>query len=246
MAMPPRSRGSMRTWRSDRISVPEWPASPVRVSVATVMTSPFLFAADFGEFSVCFGHARLLSQLCQNRVGHLHRASRTLTDRFGAPGYAHHVVGTDFAFLYHGCDGGADTTGFLHLAYMLEHHDRGEEHRDRVHDGQVEFRILGRGTMRWLEDRNLVPDVAGRREAQTADQPGEGVGDHVAEQVRRDHHSIVLGILGQPHGLRVDVGGPQRDARVVLRDRPGFILHHAGGLAQHVWLLADGHGLVAI
>src|ERR1017187_2301800 len=128
MAMPPRSRGSMRTWRSDRISAPEWPASPVRVSVATVMTSPFLFVADFGEFGVCFGHARLLSQLCQNRVGHLHRACRALNDGFGAPGNAHHVVGPHFAFLNYCGDGCADAAAFLHLAYVLEHHDCGKEH----------------------------------------------------------------------------------------------------------------------
>src|SRR5271169_1184831 len=126
--MPPRSRGSMRTWRSERISAPEWPASPTRVSVSTVMRSPSLFATNFGEFSVVPSlscRCRLLIQFGQNCIGHLYCARRALADGFGAARDAHHVVSAHSAFSHDRGDGLADAARFLHFANVLEHHDRG-------------------------------------------------------------------------------------------------------------------------
>ena len=74
---------------------------------------------------------------------------------------------------------------------------------------------FGRRAMRRLENRDLVADVAGGCESQAADQSSEGVADDVAEQIAGDDDAVVLGILGQPHGLRVDVGGPQRQCRCI-------------------------------
>ena len=63
-----------------------------------------------------------------------------------------------------------------------------------------------------LEHRDITTDVAGRGEPQPTDLAGEGVADHVTEEIAGDDDAIILGILGEPHGLRIDIGRPQRIA----------------------------------
>ena len=99
--------------------------------------------------------------------------------------------------------------------------------------------------MRGLEDCNVIANVAGCREPKAAHQPGEGIGENVPEQVRGHDHVVLFRILIQPHQLRVDVRGPERNAGIILRDFLGDFFHHAGGFPHHVGLLADGHPLEA-
>src|SRR5664280_2678386 len=100
--------------------------------------------------------------------------------------------------------------------------------------------------MRGLEHCNFLADIAGRRKTKAPNQSRERVADDIAEQVAGHDHAILFGVLGQPHGLRVDVGGPQRNVAVLLLHFLGDFFHHAGSFAQHVGLLADGHRLVAM
>src|SRR5690242_2121560 len=115
--MPPRSRGSMRTSRSERRSAPECPAFPVRVSIAVVMESPPLnIASDFRELKgsgLFVVSARSLGYFGENCVRHLHRARGSLTDRLGSARNAHHVVSADGAFLHHCRDSLTDAAGLL-------------------------------------------------------------------------------------------------------------------------------------
>ena len=97
-----------------------------------------------------------------------------------------------------------------------------------------------------LKHRDLLADVARGRKTKPANQPRERVADDIAKQVAGDDHAILFGVLGQPHGLRVDVGGPQRNIAVLLLHFLGDLLHHARSFAQHVGLLADGHRFVAV
>src|SRR5208337_5065618 len=143
MSMPPRERGSIRTWRSERTSAPQWPASPVRVSVATVMR-----------------RTPLSAQLGQYCIRHLRRAGSALADGLGATRNAHHIVSAHLAFFHHRRDRGTDAAGLLDFADVLQHHDCREKHRDRVYDGRVEFGILGCRAVRGLEDGNFIADVA--------------------------------------------------------------------------------------
>src|SRR5664280_1053089 len=100
--------------------------------------------------------------------------------------------------------------------------------------------------MRGLEHCNFLADIAGRRKTKAPNQSRERVADDIAEQVAGHDHAILFGVLGQPHGLRVDVGGPQRNLAVLLLHFLGGFFHHAGSFAQHVGLLADGHRFVTV
>ena len=97
-----------------------------------------------------------------------------------------------------------------------------------------------------LEHCNFLADIAGRRKTKPANQSRERVADDIAEQVAGHDHAILFGVLGQPHGLRVDVGGPQSNVAVLLVHFLGDFFHHAGSFAQHVGLLADGYRFVPV
>src|SRR5579863_942171 len=183
--MPPRSRGSIRTRRSERMSGPAWPASPTRVSVATVIEVSILnAAARFHQFwfvgQIGF---RVALEFSEDSIGHLDSAGRTLPDGVDAARNAHHIVRANLAFLHYPGNCLADPRGLFGLPDMLKHHDSREEHGDGIDDRRIEFRVLGRRAVGGLEDGDFVPNIAGRSKAQSADQPREGVRDDVTKKI---------------------------------------------------------------
>ena len=107
----------------------------------------------------------------------------------------------------------ADAPRALAVADVLEHHARGEHERARVGDALP--RDVRRRAVHRLEDRAAESDVRARREPEPADEPGDLVGEDVAEQVRRDDDVEALGMQHEVHRHRVD------DALLEL-DRPAY------------------------
>src|ERR1700736_635572 len=184
----------MATCRSERTSLPQCPASPDPsdfTSAEPVMTYRNVAPASRSregilpsphQFPAVKAFSRLL-QLLQNRIAHLNRACRSLSNRFRSARNSHHVVGTHFAFFDDIGDSLADAVGFRAFAYVIEHHRGGENHRDGIHNRRIQLRILGRRTMRRLKYGDFVADVAGSSKAQSAYQSGERIGQDIAEQV---------------------------------------------------------------
>jgi len=97
--------------------------------------------------------------------------------------------------LHYVCNRLADAARLCVFADMIEHHRRRKNHGDWIHDGRVQFRVLGRGSVRWFEDGHVVAYVARSRESESAHQPCEGVGKDVAEQIRGDNDVVFFGFL---------------------------------------------------
>ena len=99
---------------------------------------------------------------------------------------------------------------------MVEHQLPGEDHRRRV--DLVLALVLRRRAVRRLEDGRVGADVAARRDAEAADEPGGQVADDVAVEVRQHEHVELLGPLDETHADRVDEVLPRLDLGVLLRD----------------------------
>lgn len=79
----------------------------------------------------------------------------------------------------------------LSQTHVLQHHDRAEKKSSRVGKA-LASNVRSRAVDR-LEDRALIPNVARRSEAKTADQPGAHVGQDVAIQVGHDKNLVIVG-----------------------------------------------------
>ena len=64
-------------------------------------------------------------------------------------------------------------------------------------------------------------DVAARRDAEAADEPGGQVADDVAVEIRQHEHVELLRALHEPHADRVDQVLPRLDLGIVGRDARG-------------------------
>ena len=98
--------------------------------------------------------------------------------------------------------------------------------------------------MDWFEECVLVSNVSRASEAEASDELSAEIADDVAEHVARDDDAIVMGVLHEPHAHRVNVGLPEIDPRIILRDLTSGPDHEARGLANHVRLLDDRHGRI--
>jgi len=109
--------------------------------------------------------------------------------------------------------------------------------------------VLGRAAAHGLEHGHALGiDVAAGCDAQAALNDGGQVGDDVAEQILRDDHVVVLGLLDEPHGAGVDVVVVLLDFRIV---RVAHLLVHAHpeitAVGEHVALVHQGeHLLLAV
>src|ERR1700756_1172950 len=106
--MPPELRGSIATWRSERMSLPQCPTSAEFLSAAMDEKPHHEGHEGRTKDTSCYGicpatlrDLRGSSELGQNGIGHLHGRGRALADRFRASGDAHHVVAADFALLHY-------------------------------------------------------------------------------------------------------------------------------------------------
>ena len=95
--------------------------------------------------------------------------------------------------------------------------------------------------MAWLEDRELLPDVAAAAKAEAAHHLGREVADDVAEEIGRHHHAVVFRVLQHPHGDGVHVGVVHLDTGVLTSDAFAGFQEHALGGADDVRLVNDGH-----
>lgn len=137
-----------------------------------------------------------------------------------------------------------DPVGVLVEAHVTQHHHGAEEQSGRV--GEALASDIGGGAVDGLEDGALVADVAGGRQAETANETGAHVGQDVTVQVGHDEDLVVVGDGVRDHlqaGV-VEELGVELDVRVVLGD---FLCHikektvahlHDGGLVDNADLLA--------
>ena len=91
------------------------------------------------------------------------------------------------------------------------------------------------------------PMFAPGREPEAADQPGDLVGQDVAEQVRAQQDVELPRVQHELHRARVDDAVVDRDAALVLlRDLARRFEEDAGQRLQHVRLVDDRHLLAAV
>ena len=128
--------------------------------------NPF-FLRDSGSLWLIRFQQTQLSQFLQNRVRHLHGRRSALADRLSAPpgnriiSYVRTLPSRTTSAIALRM-----RSAFWSLIDVIEHHRRRQNHRNRIHDRRIQFGILGRRTVRGLEDGNVVANVARRREAQ--------------------------------------------------------------------------------
>ena len=102
---------------------------------------------------------------------------------------------------------------------MVEHHRTRPDLADRV--GYAAAGDVRRGTMNRLEHRWVLAlgiDVAGRRDADRADDRRPQIGQNIAEQIRPDHHIEPIGMTHEMGRQDIDVVLVGPDVGVVARD----------------------------
>lgn len=148
-------------------------------------------------------------------------------------------------------DGGLDLVGLVVETHVLQHHDGGKEQGGGV--GKTLAGDVGSGTVDGLEDGALVTNVAGRGQAETADQTGAHVGKNVTVKVGHDQDLVVVGGgvgddleagVVEQLGVELDVGVLLGDlAAEVEEEAVGHL--HDGGLVDDADLgLADVLGVL--
>eukprot|EP00754_Rhynchopus_humris_P012258 Rhum_TRINITY_DN14277_c21_g1::Rhum_TRINITY_DN14277_c21_g1_i1::g.77900::m.77900 len=154
------------------------------------------------------------------------------------------VLHADLAGPDHTHHGSLDALRRLRLTNVLQHQHRRADHRRGVRVARA--REGGGGAVRRLEDGVVVADVAGRREAESADHLRGEVGEDVAEHVLGHDDVVLLRSTQHEHALRVDVRLLQGDARVVSGDAARRLDHESARLAQDVRLVDNGDRLPAV
>ena len=144
-----------------------------------------------------------------------------------------------------GCKGSLlDPVRVLVQVHVPQHHQGAEQEGGGVSQGLASD--VGGGAVDGLEDGALVTDVAGGREAETADQTGAHVREDVTVQVGHDEDLVVV---GKRVGDHLQAGVVEQlvvelDAGEVLGDIAGGVEEetvghlHDGGLVDDADLLA--------
>ncbi len=133
-----------------------------------------------------------------------------------------------------------DVGGRVELTEVAQHHHGGQDDGGRI--DHVLARILRRGSMDGLEDRDLVSDVGARGESESSDERGGFVGEDVAVHVGRDDHVELLRALDELVGAVVDDDVIGLHPRVLGRDLLEGLLQHALGELHDVGLRGAVNG----
>lgn len=159
-------------------------------------------------------------------------------------GLAAKVTGERLALGKGGEGGLLDPVGVLGQVHVPQHHHGAEEEGGGV--GEALAGNVGGGAVDGLEDGALVANVAGRSEAETADEAGAHVGQNVTVQVGHDEDLVVVGEGVGDHlearvveelGVELNVGEVLGDlAGDVEEETVGHL--HDGGLVDDADLLA--------
>ena len=92
----------------------------------------------------------------------------------------------------------------------------------------------------------VITDVAAGGKTESTDQLRGQIGKDITEHIFGHHHTVIHGVLNQPHGLGVDVGFPKLNAGIVFGHFTGGTNHQAAGFAQHIGLIHHGHAFITV